>query len=267
MTAFITPLLFMVASCVNHPPKSTLSANYNLNSTLWIQTSSEYRAISIQTFNSARRELRLAIENNVAEKVSTLPFGIIMDIDESVLDNSQYQAKLILNNRNYDADSWDKWISLKVAPPVPGAVDFINYAVDMGVQVIFITNRKCRTRINGGASCPQKQETLQNLSDVGILGLLAKNLLLKSERPEWTSEKENRRQDIYSKYHIIMLFGDDLGDFLPGVKKNITANQRKKLVLENKEKWGITWFMLSNPTYGSWERVLPEPKHSNLNGY
>jgi acid phosphatase len=64
-----------------------------------------------------------------------------------------------------------------------------------------------------------------------------------------------------------MLFGDDLGDFLPDVKYKITPAERDELVYKHRQKWGKMWFVLSNPIYGSWERVLPEPKDQYLNTY
>jgi acid phosphatase len=64
-----------------------------------------------------------------------------------------------------------------------------------------------------------------------------------------------------------MLVGDDLGDFLPDVKKNITPLQRDALVSQYESCWGRTWYMLSNPTYGSWLRVLQDPKSDHLVGY
>lgn len=64
-----------------------------------------------------------------------------------------------------------------------------------------------------------------------------------------------------------MLFGDDLGDFLPGVKNNITPQERDRLVREHKNNWGRMWFMLSNPTYGSWLNVLGDPKSRYIRSY
>ena len=64
-----------------------------------------------------------------------------------------------------------------------------------------------------------------------------------------------------------MIFGDDLGDFLPHVKKNITHEKRAGIVKKLAAKWGKLWFVLANPAYGSWERVLQEPVKRNLIDY
>jgi len=87
------------------------------------------------------------------------------------------------------------------------------------------------------------------------------------EQDGWTSEKKSRREYIAERYRIVMLFGDDLGDFLPGVKNNITPQERDRLVREHKNNWGRMWFMLSNPTYGSWLNVLGDPKSRYIRSY
>jgi acid phosphatase len=91
--------------------------------------------------------------------------------------------------------------------------------------------------------------------------------MLKGEQEGWTSEKKSRREEVAKKYRIVMLFGDDLGDFLADVKTNITPQDRDRLVSENKVNWGRKWFMLPNPTYGSWLDILKEPKSQYIMKY
>jgi len=198
---------------------------------------------------------------------SSLPTAIILDIDETVLDNSQYQAELILNSRDYEKETWDEWVSRHEAPALAGAVEFINGMKNKGVKVIYITNRECKPRQKSDKICPQKQDTFDNLKKVGINDVKLEDILLKNEKPEWSSEKKSRREEVAKSYRVIMLFGDDLGDFLPDVKKNITVDDRNKLVNDYSKNWGNKWFMLSNPSYGSWLRVLSEPKSKHLKGY
>lgn len=158
-------------------------------------------------------------------------------------------------------------MAMKSAPAVPGAVDFINSMPDMGIEVIYITNRECKPGPEGGSSCPQEKDTIDNLLKVGIKEVEPENILLKGENPGWSSEKKSRREEVASRYRIVMLFGDDLGDFLPGVKKNITPMERDALVDTYSENWGMKWFVLSNPSYGSWMEILSDPKSGYLRGY
>ena len=92
------------------------------------------------------------------------------------------------------------------------------------------------------------------------------NILLKNEFMDWGSEKKSRRKYISEKYRIIMLFGDDLGDFISEVKKDITPKNRKEIAKIYKANWGTKWFIISNPMYGSWQRILKPPQHEYLQG-
>jgi acid phosphatase len=244
------------------------------NSTLWIQTASEYKAHALQTYRAARSNIQEAINDKQwtaaleqSDDYSDLPPAVILDVDETVLDNSVYQANLIKNSEVFTPANWDYWVSLKRASSVAGAVDFINEIQRLGVHVFFVTNRECRKRMSGKAACPQETETIENLKKVGIEVAHNDNVLLKYEIKDWSSEKKTRRAFIAERYRIIMLFGDDLGDFLPHVKYKITPTERDELVYKHRQKWGKMWFVLSNPIYGSWDRVLEEPKDQYLKGY
>lgn len=246
----------------------------SLYSTLWMQRSSEFKASATQTYAMATKNLDAAITTPTGTAAieqtggyTSLPPAIIMDIDETVLDNSQYHAQLIVDAAGYSADTWDQWVALRQATAVPGAAGFIQQAANRGVEVIYITNRECRPRQDPVDRCPQKQDTIENLKQVGIPDVQPAQLLLKNEQKGWSSEKQGRRRTVAEQYRIIMLFGDDLADFLPQVRKNITPEQRAVLVDRHSEKWGVTWYMLPNPKYGSWLHVLGTPAAQSLRGY
>jgi 5'-nucleotidase (lipoprotein e(P4) family) len=246
----------------------------NFNSTLWMQSSSEFKASSLQTYNTATGNLEKIVKTTTETAAieqtapyASLPSAVIMDIDETVLDNSRYEANLILTADSYSSTTWDDWIALQQATAIPGAVHFINYARSIGVEVIFITNRSCKEREGNVDTCPQQSDTMNNLEKVGIVDVHPSNLLLREEQDGWTSEKTSRREIVAKNYRIVMLFGDDLGDFLQNVKKDITPDQRERLVNAHSEKWGSVWYILPNPKYGSWLRILENPKSQYLEGY
>lgn len=265
----------LCAGCAHHTNvQPSAPSDNNFNSTLWMQSSSEYTANALQTYNLATKNLEETVRTDAgtaaAEQTApyaSLPPAVIMDIDETVLDNSGYDAKLILTADSYSYATWDEWISLARAKAVPGAVHFIHHAKSSGVEVIFITNRMCKKRDGTPERCPQKSETIDNLEKIGITGVNPSHVLLQKEQDGWSAEKSSRRRFVAEKYRIVMLFGDDLGDFLPNVKKDITPDQRARLVAANEAKWGDLWYMLPNPKYGSWLQVLKKPKSQYLQGY
>ncbi|MBU2280032.1 MAG: acid phosphatase [Gammaproteobacteria bacterium] len=268
-------MLTSLAACQSTiPVQSTTqrAAHDNLNSVIWYQTSAEFRANSLQTYRQATDLLATAKNDNnwtawPQTNASTLPPAIIVDIDETILDNSPSAAHDVLNNTGYSSENWDRWVSLAKAKAVPGAVAFVNTAEAMGIKVLYISNRQCHARAGKSANCPQKDDTLANLKAVGIQQISADQIWLKAEQPDWSSEKESRRQLAMQSYRVIMSVGDDFGDFLPNVKKNITPAQRFALVDQYQTHWGRKFFMLTNPTYGSWDTILNQPKQQYLQGF
>ncbi len=266
-TSFLAAILILLGGCA-------AKQNDSLYGTLWVQTSAEYEANCLQVYNVAEKNIHSALNETgwtaALEQTgdfASLPPAVIMDIDDTLLDTSPYQAQIIIDGKGFSPRTWDEWLALKNAPAVPGAVRFIQSLKEKDIEVFYITNRECKKRQGTDCMCPQEQEVIDNLAAVGIDGVKAEHVLLKHERPGWSSEKKSRRESVAAWYRILMLFGDDLGDFLPGVTKSITPLRRDELVRQYRSNWGHTWYMLSNPIYGSWLRVLDDPKSRHLVGY
>jgi acid phosphatase len=120
------------------------------------------------------------------------------------------------------------------------------------VHVLFITNRECARRSGSENPCPQQDDTLANLDAVGLdVPTLADDILMKGERPEWDAEKLSRRQEVARRYRIVRNIGDDLADFLPGVRRSSVA-ERDDARCGQDAYGGRRWFALPNPIYGSW---------------
>ncbi len=226
----------------------------DLDATLWVRFAAEYKAITRQTYNAAARQLSAAIADQnwtaIVDNGSTTtspsrpnrPVCVIMDVDETVLDNSGYQQELILNNSSFSGESWARFVNAKVSPAVPGAKSFVDTCRQMKVTVFFVTNRDFRL----------ETATRENLISEGLMRPSDPDLILsKNERPEWTSGKSVRRDSIAATYRVLLLVGDDLNDFLFVKKSNL--QQRTQLAEQYRHYWGQRWFMLPNPDYGSWE--------------
>ncbi len=232
---------------------SGLSA-LNLNAVLWVQTSVEYATTTLQTYRLASAQLDAGLADSTwlaspeqSGDVSALPPAVIMDLDETVLDNSPYQAWLVQTGNTFSDDSWTAWCNAEQALAVPGALEFVQDAVDQGVTVFFISNR--------GADV--EDATRANLEALGFGFALSAdfdNVLLKRELPEWGSDKGTRRMVVGETHRIVLSIGDNLGDFVDGYK--VPVEDRDQIVADNAAEWGTRWIMLPNPTYGSWEQTL-----------
>jgi len=239
--------------------------------TLWVRNSAEFRAASEIIYRSALAALERALVDAAwsAEPAQTgdfsaLPPAVVMDIDDTVLDNSEPQARMILKVTcpAEFAVEWDAWLAERAAPAVPGAADFIRAARSLKdpqgrpVRVFFITNRECTRRTGNDSACPQQEDTLANLRALGLdAPMLAEDLMLKGENPQWPSEKLPRRLEIARGHRIVINVGDDFGDFLPDVRRQ-DVPQRERARCANRERWGTHWFVVPNPMYGSWQAAL-----------
>lgn len=229
-----------------------LQCNDGLNATLWVQTSAEYDMLARQSWFLAERQLEVALKDKKwsaateqGEKFAKLPPAVIVDVDETVLDNSRYQARLAKNGTSFAPDTWAKWCDEKTAPAVPGALEFAQFAASKGVRIFYVTNRASALE-----AC-----TRANLESLGFpMDAEVDTLLTKSERPEWGGDKGSRRSFVAAEHRVLLLVGDQLGDFVDGSKSSTT--QRQATMEQYLEWWGTRWIVLPNPAYGHWEGAL-----------
>ena len=231
-----------------------VGAHANLNAVAWVQTSAEFVTGSIQDYRLAGLRLveGLADPTWSAAPEQTGDFGelppaVIMDLDETILDNSAYQAWVVQTGGAYGGDTWVEWCEAREATLIPGALEFVHAAVDQGVTVFFVSNRPAAT----------EQATRDNLVALGFEFALESefdNVMLKREQEDWGSDKGTRRIVIAASHRIVLSIGDNLGDFIDGYK--VTVTERDAIVAANHAFWGERWIVLANPTYGSWEQTL-----------
>lgn len=224
-----------------------------LDAVLWMQTSAEYVGLARQTWALALDQLRRNLADTSYSAVveqrpgaGSLPAAVIVDVDETVLDNSPYAARLIEDGEEFSEATWGAWVNEARARPVPGALEFVRAAVEMGVTVFYVTNRNAEL----------EEGTARNLAAQGFPASAATDLyLLKDERPEWGSDKTTRRAFVARDYRVVLVAGDDLNDFVSGARGAGVA-ERFDLARRYGERWGRGWFVLPNPTYGSWESAI-----------
>ncbi len=279
-TVSVLPTLLVCVGlhgCATTGGAGSAPAHDNTDAVTWLQSSTEYAAVTSGIYAAATAKLR---EIASTKQGQTSSMAIVMDIDETVLDNSRYQGQLIFDDATYEGGSWDAWVALRAAPAVPGVVDFIRTSQSLGFHVAFITNRACRARTDTVEVCPQKAETLANLAQVGI-DTTSTTLFLRGERPpqrcrsllseseraegSWSSNKTSRRECVKLDHEIVMLLGDQLGDFTEE-GGGPSGEAGRDVAAGHRALWGKSWFMLPNPTYGGWRPRAPLEKRSLLRG-
>lgn len=252
-----------LAACSNQPPTYDPQRDLGL---LWVKHSAEYRAITKQTYAAATAALPGFIEDGswsvVAGQADAagLPVAVILDVDETAVSNVDFQLTF---ERPFDNWKLEEWTSTTPATSIAGMKEFIDTARATGVTVFFITNRPCEPIAGIDDPCPQKKSTIDDIAEVGI-ETDADHVLLSDEQG-WNREKSVRRDYVGQSHRVIMLIGDDLGDFVPCSRfkpyapctTSATAEDRHDMVAAHAHLWGNGWYILPNPMHGSWTTVVP----------
>lgn len=234
-------------------PSGDGSNNLLISAVAWKQTAAEYKALYYQAYNLARMQLDRALAKH---KSGDKPLAVITDIDDTILNASNYWGYLIKNNKDFFDDAvWDKWVPENKFSAMPGAVEFFNYAKSKGVEVFYVSSRD------------QGEKTFEygigNLKALGFPNADAEHVTLQRE----SSNKEPRQNDIAQRYDVVVMLGDNLNDFR---RKYYVKNvdERTRLMEEDRELFGSKFIIMPNPTDGHWIRAIfgdSEPPASDAN--
>ena len=211
------------------------SNEYKVQAQVWTQNSAEYRALCFQAFNTAKINIDSFLSS---EKKYDRPLAIITDVDETVLDNSPYDGRLILEDVSYDRESWVEWGNLEIAEAIPGSLEFLTYASEKGIKVFYVSNRYSE----------QLESTINNLKRLGFPNVSESTVLLRSD----SRSKSERRNSISDGHEVIMLIGDNLSDFNDKFEVKI-SEERINYTNEMRGNFGTKLIVLPNPNYGDWE--------------
>lgn len=265
--AFVTCAALVIVSCgaaTARPPVSVPQAappsqpvrqtHENLNAVLWMQTSVEYRAAALQAYRMATLALDAALadrrETAALEQggdPSSLPPAVVLDLDETVLDNSAFQARQVADAAPYSESAWNAWCREEKAGAIPGAIEFLNYAERHGVTPIYITNRDASV----------EDATRHVLARLGAPVDETTDVVLARHEQGWdSSDKGSRRAFVATTHRVLLLVGDNFEDFVsvPQALKSMAG--RDEMYDRYAGYFGTRWIVLPNPTYGSWEQAI-----------
>lgn len=204
----------------------------------WVQSSAEFRELCYQAFNFAGMDVDKALSMKTA---SDKPLAIIADLDETLIDNSAYDAGLIGRDAAYSGKTWTQWELAAQARALPGAAEFLQATAKKGVAIYYVTNRD-------QAGLPG---TLKNLAALGFPFADADHVLVNAG----TSNKQPRFDHVSQDYKVVLYMGDNESDLPIGAYGKSLAD-RNALVDRNKDRFGTDFIVLPNPVYGDWEPAL-----------
>ena len=207
---------------------------------LWMRTSAEYRALAYQGYNVAMNTVKMAVTDPSHQRK---PLAIVLDADETVVDNTKLMGESIVNgNGRFDAPWWRQAVHQGKSQAMPGAVEFLNEVHKQGVEIFYVSNRYAPVNLD---------VTIQNFKELGFPSVDKDHVLLF----EKDSDKQPRFDAIAKKYYVILYMGDNAGDFPIGTKGKTLA-ERNGIIDAHKEDFGTTFVVFPNPAYGSWVSAL-----------
>ena len=207
---------------------------------LWMRTSAEYRALVYQGYNVAMNAVKMAVTDPSHQRK---PLAIVLDADETVVDNTKLMGESIVNgNGRFDAPWWRQAVHQGKSQAMPGAVEFLNEVHKQGVEIFYVSNRYAPVNLD---------VTIQNFKELGFPSVDKDHVLLF----EKDSDKQPRFDMIAKKYYVVVYMGDNAGDFPIGTKGKTLA-ERNGIIDAHKEDFGTTFVVFPNPAYGSWVSAL-----------
>jgi 5'-nucleotidase (lipoprotein e(P4) family) len=236
MKKYILILSILIIGC-SHQNKSPLS-DYQIGALLW-QKSAESTALQIQAYHLAK--FRIDEDKKKHPNTKKDKAIIIVDVDETIVSNIEYQIKLAIEGTAHNPQNWLEWIRSKKSVAITGAIDFFNYATSMGYEVAYLTNRK---KI-------EFDDTHAALKELGFP--IKKEFLFVKEGPDHA--KPFHRKEIGKNHRIALHIGDNLIDFNEIYEHKSTVD-RKVLTLKEQAKFGTEYIILPNSMYGDWESSL-----------
>ena len=240
LTAIAAMSAFILTGCATQNKSAEADAQLQQQAVLglnWIQQSGEYQALSYQAYNAAK----VAFDHAKVKKGKKK--AVVVDLDETMLDNSPYAGWQVQNNKPFDGKDWTRWVEARQSGVVPGAVEFNNYVNTHGGKMFYVSNRK---------ESNEKAGTIDDMKRLGFNGVEDSAFYLKKDK----SPKAARFEEIEKQgYEIVVYVGDNLDDFGDAIYGKQNA-ERRDFVAQNKAKFGKTFIVLPNPNYGGFEGGL-----------
>ncbi|MBB5395806.1 5'-nucleotidase, lipoprotein e(P4) family [Mucilaginibacter sp. AK015] len=239
--------LFTACTTQKRTESASIANNGKVWASVWQQRAAEYRALCFQAYNAAKLRLDEALKNPGGK-----PLAVVTDIDETILDNSPYDAARAIANKEYTLATWKTWTAKGQADTVPGAPEFFKYAASKGVSVFYITNR----------DEDERPGTIKNLLLYNMPDTDNDHVLLRQK----TSSKEDRRKQVLNNYNIVLLCGDNLADF-DMLYDNKPAEQNRQAATDQlKKEFGNKYIVIPNVSYGDFEGALFNYNYSKSSG-
>jgi 5'-nucleotidase (lipoprotein e(P4) family) len=201
----------------------------------WVRDSAEYQAAALQAYRAATAR----VETEAGTRTPGT-WGVVLDADETVISNLQYQVERARAGLGFTPESWRAWVARRAATPLPGAASFLSRTRELGGRIAIVTNRLA-------SECPDTQ------AEFRAQGLAYDVMLCRPD--DGPSDKNPRFKAVADgttslggpPLEIVAFVGDNIQDF-PGLRQ--TVRQKGDAAFAD---FGVRYFVIPNPMYGSWQ--------------
>lgn len=201
---------------------------------LWVRTAAEHEALFQQIFRSAGDRLRSLVGGYPAGT-----WAVIADADETLIDNSEYQRRLVPTGNVFDSATWNGWVRERRATALPGAIEFSNSVRSLGGHLVVVTNRDQQV-------C---EDTRANIASIGIVAAaILCRTTVSDKNPRFEAVRGGTAALQLGPLNVVMWLGDNIQDF-PHLTQQIRSTGDPRLAF-----FGDRYFVFPNPMYGSFER-------------
>lgn len=204
------------------------------NDIKWVQRSAEYYAAVLQTY----RDATARVEQQAPSR-SAGTWGVILDADETVISNVQYQIERI--GLGYSAGSWAAWVRRREATPLPGAAAFLARVHQLGGRIAIVTNRFV-------SECDDTMALFRTHALAFDAMLCRPDKDPSDKNPRFEAVAAGKSAASPAPLEIVAIVGDNILDF-PKLTQAVRQGD-----IAGFSEFGVRFFLLPNPMYGSWER-------------
>jgi 5'-nucleotidase (lipoprotein e(P4) family) len=202
----------------------------------WVRDSAEHRALYLQVYRAATAH----VEHEAAARPSG-SWAVVLDADETVLDNSLYQLERAEAGKPFDAASWTAWCARREAIPLPGAPAFLSRVHALGGKIAIVTNRSA-------AECPDTEAVFRAHALAYDVMLCKLEAGPSDKNPRFEAITRGTTSAGLPPLEVVAFFGDNVLDF-PGRSQALRKEPDEAFA-----DFGTRFFVLPNPMYGSWEK-------------
>lgn len=203
----------------------------------WTRASAEHRVLYLQVYRAADSALATRSAGHAAGT-----WGVILDADETILDNSLYELERLRAGLPYTNASWNAWVLRGAAPALPGTVAFTQRVRALGGRVVIVTNRD-------DSVCDATRENLRR-DQVPFDQVICKAAGSPDDKnPRFRAVQRGVAPSTLPPVDVVMWVGDNIQDF-PGGSQVLRSPSAADSLLSN---FGASWFLLPNALYGSWQ--------------